>query len=101
MTRSRGYNPLGIEVHVSPLLPVPITPAEEALRIVRHGYAAARAATGLAMYFPDSLGDVGPKPGDRVQAIDLGDRLLVSQAMWDRLREKAERAVPFSAGVLS
>lgn len=83
----------GTPVHVSPFLPVEPSPGEVARRIVRHGYAAAREETGRACFFPDTLGDVGPKPGAPIAAMWLGDRLMVSQSLKDRLqRDFADRA---------
>lgn len=59
----------GVQVHVTDMLPIVPSDAENARRIVRHGFAAARAETGLAIFFPDSLGDVGPAPGAETHAI--------------------------------
>lgn len=87
----------GLEVHVSPTLPVDPSVGEDARRFVRHAYARARAASGLAMYFPDSCGDVGPKPGQPTHALQMGNRLLVSQEYWDRLATKV-REGEFSVG---
>lgn len=76
----------GTPVLVSPLLPRDPSPAEVARRIVRHGYAAARTETGRACFFPDTLGDVGPVPRARINAMWLGDRLMVSAALKERLQ---------------
>lgn len=62
----------GVQVHVSSALPLVPSDAENARRLVRHGYASARAETGEAMYFPDSLGKVGPEPGEETHAVMVG-----------------------------
>lgn len=83
---------LGMPVHVSAaLLPLPPAGAKEwTRRFVRHAFAAARAEKGEAMWFPDSLGEVGPAPDDEVHAMVIGGELHVSPAMWERLKKKAE-----------
>jgi hypothetical protein len=92
----------GLEVHVSPLLPSEPSPGEDARRYVRHAYASLRSQTGEAMYFPDAAGAVGLRPGEPIQALQTGDRLLVSQELWDRLATKVRDGEwslgPFSIG---
>lgn len=83
---------LGTPVVVSELLPFAPTPGEDARRIVRHGYAAARDELGRAAYFPDTLGDIGPKPGEKTHALwGIHDKLFVSQELHDRIRETTRR----------
>lgn len=76
----------GLDVYISPVLPLASTPAQDARRLVRHGFASARRASGEAMYFPDTLGDVGPLPGDDTHAFVSDDKLWVSRDGFDRLR---------------
>ena len=75
----------GLEVIVSDLLPMPSSPGEDARRFVRHAYASKRRATGEAIHFPDSLGDVGPLPGDPTHVLATPDRMIVSEAAWKRI----------------
>lgn len=72
-------------VLVSPLLPVEPSPAEIARRIVRHGYHDA----GL---LPDVEGEVGPRPGDKIRAIEAHGRLFVDAELARELAAEAARA---------
>lgn len=84
---------LGTPVIVSSALPFQPSPAEDARRIVRHGFARARTETGRACFYPDSLGEVGPPPGEPTEAMWLGDRVAVSAELAERLKaEEARRA---------
>lgn len=83
----------GMVCYVSPLLPLPVSPREEARRIVRHGYADVLAWLGE---------EIGPKPADQVHVIlgvDPANPLLersgvafVSPAMWQRLEAETAKA---------
>lgn len=86
----RGPSFGGMTVMVSDQLPLPVSPGEEARRIVRHGMAEILEWLGE---------EVGPRPGDRVHVVlgvDPGNPLLersdvafVSPAMWERLEREA------------
>jgi hypothetical protein len=82
---------LGTPVIVSSALPFAPSPGEDARRLVRHAFATARAERGQACYFPDTLGDVGPRPGAPTEAMWLGDRVAVSADLAARLKAEAER----------
>lgn len=85
----RGLTYGGMAVMVSPLLPLPVSPREEARRIVRHGYAEVLEWLGE---------EVGPKPGDQVHVVlgvDPANPLLpqsgvafVSPAAWEWLEHE-------------
>lgn len=81
---------LGTPVIVSSALPFAPSPGEDARRLVRHAFATARAERGWACYFPDTLGEVGPRPGAPTEARWLGDRVAVSAALATRLKAKAD-----------
>jgi hypothetical protein len=66
----------GLRVVVSPLLPMYPTPGEDGRRIVRHGLADVLAWLGE---------DVGPKPGEPTHAYRIGDVVVCSQEVADRL----------------
>ena len=74
-------SPFGLGIIVSPhLLPMYPSPSEDARRIVRHGMADVLAWLGE---------EVGPKPGEAAHALQHQGGLLVSQELFDRLREQA------------
>lgn len=75
----------GLDIVVSDLLPMPPSPGEEARRIVRHGFAAARRITGRAALFPDAAGAVGPLPGDQTHAFVGQGKAFLSKQVWERL----------------
>ena len=64
----------GLAVVVSPLLPVPPSPAEEARRIVRHGLADVLEWLGE---------DVGPEPDEPTHAYRAGNTLIASREFVD------------------
>lgn len=65
----------------SPFLPLPPTPAEDVVRIVRHGLSDVL----------EWLGEpVGPKPGEATHALIAGEALMVSQEVYDRLAAEAK-----------
>lgn len=67
----------GLSVFVSGALPIPVSPGEQARRIVRHGLA-------------DVLGwlgePIGPGPSDQTHAIRDRSKLFVSAHMYEQLR---------------
>lgn len=78
---------VGCKLIVSGHLPLsPPAPAEDWRRFVRHGFAAARSEKKQACFFPDSLGEVGPRPGARTHALRVGDTLYVSRALYDQFK---------------
>lgn len=81
-----------MRVLVTPVLPIEPSPAEVARRIVRHGAFAARKETGYGAHFADSLGDVGPKPGDKIRAIQIHGALYVDAQLAEELKAEGARA---------
>lgn len=74
-----------MRVLVSPILPIEPSPGEVARRIVRHGFHAA----GL---LPDVDQPVGPKPGDRIRALEIHGALYVDAALGEELKAEAARS---------
>lgn len=66
----------GLGVVVSPLLPTPPTPGEEARRIVRHGLADVLEWLGE---------DIGPRPDHPTHAYQAGNTLFASRAFFEQL----------------
>lgn len=74
-----------MRVLVTPVLPIEPSPGEIARRIVRHGFNDA----GL---LPFAEGDVGPKPGDRIRALEIHGALYVDAELGEQLKREGELA---------
>ena len=70
---------MGLDVLVSPVLPLHPSPGEDARRMVRHGLADVLAWLGQP---------VGPQPGAQTHVLRVGTQLHVSREAWDRLRSE-------------
>lgn len=88
MTRLTAMPPVdelaGLDIVVSPALPMQPSPAEDARRIVRHGYHDA----GM---WPAAAGEVGPRPGAPTRAMKIGRQLLVDRLLVDEIRREQDR----------
>lgn len=71
------YPPLGVQVHVTPILPTHPTFSESIRRRVRHGLADVLEWLGE---------DVGPYPDEPTHAFRIGNSLYVSQWLYDSLK---------------
>jgi hypothetical protein len=70
---------LGTPVSVSPLLPIRPGYLEDTRRYVRHAYADAG-------YWAESLGDVGPRPGEPIRALWTVTGIVVDADLFAELR---------------
>lgn len=72
----------GVDVIISPALPSYPTWMEDYTRWIRHA---------LKLKSPELLRnfDAGPLPGDPIHAVQAGRRMIISQDLFDRLREMA------------